>query len=76
MKGSEGTQQDDALSQSLKTYEEFTKRKRERPRGPAKAPHRDFTRPTSIAQHNVKRDCIDEECERLGIYYKNSPVTG
>ena len=69
-KGGEGTEADDALSQSLKTYEEFTKHKRGRARGPAKAPHHDFTRPTSIAQHNVRRDHIDEECKRLGIYYK------
>ena len=64
------TQEDDAPSKSLETYEEFKKCKRGRPRCPAKAPHRDFTRPTSIAQHNVRRDRIDEECERLGIYYK------
>ena len=70
MKVSEGTQQDGAPSQSLETYEEFTKHKRGRPRGPAKAPHHDFTRPTSIAQHNIRRDCIDKECERLGIYDK------
>ena len=53
-KGGEGTEADDAPLQSLKTYEEFTKCKRGRPRGPAKAPHRDFTRPTLIEQHNVR----------------------
>ena len=53
-KGGEGTEADDAPLQSLETYEEFTKCKRRRPRGPAKAPHHDFTRPTLIAQHNVR----------------------
>ena len=33
-----------------------------RPRGRAKAPSHDFSRPTSIKQHKVRRDCVDE-CE-------------
>ena len=41
-----------------------------RPKGHAKAPRRDFSRPQSIRQHKVRRDRVDEECERLGIYYK------
>ena len=30
----------------------------------------DFMQPTSIAQQNIRRDHIDEECEKFGIYYK------
>ena len=41
-----------------------------RPKGPAKPPKRDFSRPASIRQHKVRRDRVDEECERRGIYYK------
>ena len=41
-----------------------------RPKGRAQPPHIDFSRPTSIQQHNVRRDRVDEECERLGIYYR------
>ena len=46
------------------------KRKIGRPKGRAKPPKRDFSRPTSILHKNVRRDMVDEECERLGIYYK------
>ena len=42
-----------------------------RPKGRAKPPACDFTLPTSIQFKNVRRDCIDEECQRLGIYYKH-----
>ena len=35
-----------------------------------KLPNHDFSRPKSIHQHKVRRDRVDEECERLGIYYK------
>ena len=41
-----------------------------RPRGRAKPPSCDFSKPTSIRQHKVRRDCVDEECVRLGIVYK------
>ena len=41
-----------------------------RPRGRAKPPSCDFSKPTSIRQHKVRRDCVDEECARLGIVYK------
>ena len=40
------------------------------PKGHAKAPKCDFSRPKSIRQHKVRRDRVDEECKRLGIYYK------
>ena len=40
------------------------------PKGRAKPPARDFTLPTSIQFKNVRRDRVDEECQRLGIYYK------
>ena len=46
------------------------KRKVGRPKGRTKPPRRDFSRPTSILHKNVCRDMVDEECERLGIYYK------
>ena len=38
-----------------------------RPRGRAKPPSHDFSKPTSIRQHKVRRDHVDEECARLGI---------
>ena len=41
-----------------------------RPRGRAKPPSCDFSKPTSIRQHKVGRDRVDEECARLGIVYK------
>ena len=41
-----------------------------RPRGKVKPPSRDFLHPTSIRQHKVRCDRVDEECERLGIVYK------
>ena len=40
-------------------------------KGRAKPPARDFTLPTSIQYKNVRRDCVDEECQRLGIFYKH-----
>ena len=40
------------------------------PKGHAKAPKCDFSRPQSIRQYKVHRDRVDEECKRLGIYYK------
>ena len=46
------------------------KRKVGRPKGKAKPPAHDFTLPTSIQFKNVRRDRIDEECQRLGIYYR------
>ena len=64
------TQEDEPPSQSLPSYDKFTKHKRGRQKGHAKPPCHDFTRPTSIAQRNVRRDHIDEECECLGIYYR------
>ena len=41
-----------------------------RPRDRAKPPSRDFSKPTSIRQHKVRCDRVDEECARLGIVYK------
>ena len=41
-----------------------------RPKGKAKPPARDFTLPTSIQFKNIRRDRVDEECQRLGIYYR------
>ena len=38
--------------------------------GRAKPPACDFTLPTSIQFKNVGRDHVNEECQRLGIYYK------
>ena len=46
------------------------KQKVGRPKGRAKPPARDFTLPTSIQFKNVRRDRVDEECQRLGIYYR------
>ena len=40
------------------------------PKGRAKPPACDFTLPTSIQYKNVRRDHVDEECQRLGIFYK------
>ena len=40
------------------------------PKGRAKPPACDFTLPTSIQFKNMRRDRIDEECQRLGIYYR------
>ena len=42
-----------------------------RPKGKAKPPACDFTLPTSIQFKNVRRDRVDEECQRLGIYYRH-----
>ena len=39
-------------------------------KGRAKPPAHDFTLPTSIQFKNMRRDRIDEGCQRLGIYYK------
>ena len=41
-----------------------------RPRGRAKPPAKDHNKRFRIVQKNVRRDGIDEECARLGIYYK------
>ena len=41
-----------------------------RPRGRAKPPARDRNRHFCIVQKNVRHDGVDEECARLGIYYK------
>ena len=41
-----------------------------RPKGKAQPLRIDFSRPKSIKQHNVWRDQVDEECKRLGIYYR------
>ena len=41
-----------------------------RPKSRAKTPACDFTLPTSIQFKNIRRDHFDEECQRLGIYYK------
>ena len=41
-----------------------------RPKGRAKPPACDFTLPTSIQFKNIRRDHVDEECQRLGIYYR------
>ena len=40
-----------------------------KPKGKAKPPTRDFSKPTSILQKNVCRDLVDEECQCLGIIY-------
>ena len=42
----------------------------DRPRGRAKVPSRDFSKPTFIRQHKIRCDRVDEECVRLGIVYK------
>ena len=41
-----------------------------RPKGRAKPPAHDFILSTSIQFKNVRRDRIDKECQRLGIYYR------
>ena len=46
------------------------KRKVGRPKGKAKPPVHDFLVPTSIMQKNVRRDMVDEDCERRGIFYR------
>ena len=60
----------DTPSQGLPMDETTRQCKRGRPKGPAKPPKCDLTRPTSISHHKVRRHQIDEECERLGIYYR------
>ena len=75
---SESSSWDSSDSEPLVKYKrdsghssKYTKRRGVgRPKGHAKAPKRDFSRPQSIRQHKVHRDRVDEECERLGIYYK------
>ena len=44
--------------------------KRGRPRGKAKPKVIDFNVRGSIQARHVRRDNVDEECERLGVYYK------
>ena len=41
-----------------------------RPKGRAKPLACDFTLQTSIQFKNIRRDHVDEECQRLGIYYR------
>ena len=41
-----------------------------RPRGRAKPPARDCNKHFCIVQKNMQHDGVDEECARLGIYYK------
>ena len=41
-----------------------------RPKGRAKPPACDFTLPTSIQFKNIRQDRVDEECQRLGTYYR------
>ena len=60
----------DIPSQEVATEPPTTIRKRGRPKGPAKAPKRQSAKPTSVSHQNVRRDMIDEECARLGIYYR------
>ena len=75
---SESSNWDSSDSEPLVKYKrdsghssKYTKRRGVgRPKGHAKAPKCDFSRPQSIWQHKVHRDRVDEECERLGIYYK------
>ena len=40
------------------------------PNGRTKPPAHDFKLPTSIQYKNIRRDHIDEECQRLGIFHK------